>query len=190
MKKSIVVAVLGMFAVLASAGVPGVKVTQEDGFVDLEFKVRRVEQLQDGARSVVVHGDLDGKPVGFAVEFRRNWKRRQIEGTADSVYWGSARFVSTGGDTDRFVEALARMYGMAAGHRLAKLSVDAEVVGLKNDPADMASAPTRMKFFFQGDGSDAQYSEVFIHTDLVQGILHFNEKDLEYRAPLVKNLAK
>ena len=36
----------------------------------------------------------------------------------------------------------------------------------------------------------AQYGEIFIHTDLKRGILYFNEKDVEYRAPLLRNLAK
>lgn len=62
--------------------------------------------------------------------------------------------------------------------------------GLADDPALMPTAPTRMKFFFQGDGSEAQYSEVFINTDLQRGVLQFSEKDQEYRTPLVGNLAK
>ncbi|MGW8392978.1 hypothetical protein [Pseudoduganella sp. HUAS MS19] len=190
MKKSITAAILGASAIIAQAAAPAVKVTQEDGFVDLEFPVQKVEQLKDGTRSVVVQGSLGGKPAGFAVEFHPAWKRRQLEGSEDAIYWGTGRFVSTGGDTDRFVEALARLYGVPGGLRQAKASVDAEVVGLNTDPAAMASAPTRMKFFFQGDGSEAQYSEVFIHTDLKRGILYFNEKDLDYRAPLLKNLAK
>ncbi len=183
-------ALLGAAAVAVNAAAPAVRVTQEEGFVDLQFRVQKVELLEDGTRSVVVQGSLDGKSVGFAVEFRPNWKRKQLDGSEDSVYWGSGRLVSTGGDTDRFVDALARLYGAPGGLRQAKASVDAEVVGLMTDPAAMASAPTRMKFFFQGDGSEAQYSEVFIHTDLKQGVLHFNEKDVEYRAPLLKNLAK
>ena len=62
--------------------------------------------------------------------------------------------------------------------------------GLGSDPALMLTAPTRMKFFFQGDGSEAQYSEVFIHADLPRGVLRFEEKDLDYRTPLVVNLAQ
>ncbi|KQZ32595.1 hypothetical protein [Duganella sp. Root1480D1] len=190
MKKSIMATILGAAAFAANAAAPAVKVTQEEGFVDFAFPVQKVEQLQDGTRSVAVHGSLGGQPVGFAVEFHPNWKRKQIEGSQASVYWGTGRFMSTGGDTDRFIDALARLYGVAGGLHQAKASVDAEVVGLDADPAAMASAPTRMKFFFQGDGSQGQYSEVFINADLKRGILYFNEKDVDYRAPLVRNLAK
>ncbi|WP_426162113.1 hypothetical protein [Pseudoduganella sp. R-34] len=190
MKKSIVTAAQGVPAVASHAAAPEVKVVQEEGFVDFEFPVQKVEQLKDGTRCVVVLGSLDGQPLGFAVEFHPNWEARQLDGSEQWVYWGSGRFVSTGGDTDRFVAALARLYGLDAAGRQAKASVEAEVVGLGSDPALMHTAPTRMKFFFQGDGSEAQYSEVFIHADLPRGVLRFEEKDLDYRTPLVGNLAQ
>jgi len=190
LKKSIIAAALGAFAIVSHAAAPAVKVAKEEGFVDLEFPVQKIEQLKDGTRSVVVQGSLDGQAIGFAIEFHPNWKAKRLEGSEQSVYWGTGRFVSTGGDTDRFVVALARLYGLGAAGRQAKASVEAEVVGLGSDPAHMTAAPTRMKFFFQGDGSEGQYSEVFINTDLQRGVLQFNEKDLDYRTPLVGNLAK
>jgi len=190
LKKPIIAVVLGAFAIVSDAAAPAVKVAKEEGFIDLELPVQKVEQRKDGTRSVVVQGSLDGQAIGFAVEFRPNWKAKRLDGSGQSVYWGSGRFVSTGGDTDRFVAALARLYGLRAADRQAKSSVEAEVVGLADDPALMPTAPTRMKFFFQGDGSEAHYSEVFINTDLQRGVLQFNEKDQEYRTPLVGNLAK
>jgi len=189
LKKPIIAVILGAFAIISHAAAPDVKVAREGGFVDFEFPVQKVEQLKDGTRSVVVQGNLDGQAIGFAVEFHPNWKAKRLDGSEQSVYWGTGRFVSTGGDTDRFVAALARLYGLRSD-RQAKASVEAEVVGLADDPALMPTAPTRMKFFFQGDGSEAQYSEVFINTDLQRGVLQFNEKDQEYRTPLVGNLAK
>ena len=183
-------AILCAAAFAANAAAPAVKFTQEEGFVDFQFPVQKVEQLKDGTRSVVVQGSLDGQAVGFAVEFHPNWKRKQIDGSEDSVYWGTGRLLCTGGDTDRLVSVVARLFGGAGARTQAKARVDAEVVGLKTDPAAMESVPTRMKFFFQGDGSEAQYGEIFIHTDLKRGILYFNEKDVEYRAPLLRNLAK
>ena len=183
-------AILGACAIASHAAAPAVKVIKDEGFVDLEFPVRKVEQLKDGSCSVLVQGSLDGQSLGFAVEFHPVWKPQLLEGTDQTVYWGTGRFVSTGADTDRFVEALGRLYGMDAGQRRANASVAAEVVVLANDPAQMAVLQTRMKFFFQGDGSEAQYSEVFISTDLPRGVLQFNEKDVEYRKPLLGNLAK
>ena len=46
----------------------------------------------------------------------------------------------------------------------------------------------RMKFFFNPDGEEALYSEVFINIDLSEKRLEFNEKDNDYRAPLLRSL--
>jgi hypothetical protein len=40
------------------------------------------------------------------------------------------------------------------------------------------------------DGPEELYSEVFVNVELKRNVLEFNEKDPEYRGPLVKSLSK
>lgn len=88
MKKFIMAALLGAAAVAVNAAAPAVRVTQEEGFVDLQFRVQKVELLEDGTRSVVVQGSLDGKSVALPSSFVRT-------GNASSLT--AARILSIGG---------------------------------------------------------------------------------------------
>ena len=62
------------------------------------------------------------------------------------------------------------------------------MVGLASNPEQLEVSPCRMKFFFNPDGEEELYSEVFINIDLSEKRLEFNEKDNAYRAPLLRSL--
>jgi hypothetical protein len=66
--------------------------------------------------------------------------------------------------------------------------VYAQVVGLACNPEQLEVSPCKMKFFFNPDGDEDLYSEVFINIDLAAKKLEFNEKDNDYRAPLLRSL--
>ena len=169
---------------------PDAELTQEEGFVDITFRVLKHVKQSDGALRIYVRGKLQERKVGFAIDILPAWKKSAIENTDQFFYWGDARFIRTGEETDEFISALSHLYGLKVVSRKAKVNVPAQVVGLANDPALILSEPTKMKFFFNPDGEENLYSEVFINVDLRSSILQFNEKDMEYRMPLVSSLSE
>jgi len=166
------------------------KVIQEEGFVDFTLPLTEFTKQKSGEMSLETRADLNGTKVGFKVEFLAKWEPQQIEETDDYLYWGNAKFISLGKDTDNFINHLAKLYGLGKVKEKALKSIDIQVVGIVCNPQDMDKEPTRMKLFFNPSGEEDLYSEVFLNVDKENGILCFNEKDNDYRAPLIKSLTK
>lgn len=162
----------------------------EDGFVDMTLSIAKYEKLTDGRARLVIQNTLDEKRVGFVIELMPTWKAQKIENTEAYFYWGHAEITGTGEASNNFLAALSKLYGLAGSKRAFGTKVAAQVAGLANDPARLESEPIKMKFFFNSDGPEELYSEVFINVDLKRKILEFNEKDPDYRDALVKSLSK
>ncbi|MCL1115572.1 hypothetical protein L2703_18580 [Shewanella basaltis] len=169
---------------------PEVIVAQEDGFVDLQFKISSLKKLQSGNTEFVVKGTLNHKNVGFAIELLPNWDPKKIEGFEQPFCWGAAIFKETGPETSAFIVALSNLYGNQIKHAEAHPFVPAEAVGLACNPEDILNTPCKMKLFFNSDSDESLYSEVFLNVDVSAKILELNEKDNEYRVPLIKSLTK
>jgi hypothetical protein len=144
---------------------PAAVLGTEDGFVDLTLSISKYEKQKNGIARFLIKNTLDGKRIGFVIELHPTWKAQKIEN----------------------VDAL---YGLPTTNLTFLTRVNAQVVGLANDPANIENQPIKMKFFLNSDGPDELYSEVFVNVDLKRRVLEFNEKDPEFRGALVKSLSK
>ena len=167
---------------------PAVVIGEEEGFVDLAFTISSSKKLESGSYEIVVKGNLKGDKVGFAIELLPSWKPQEVEGIEDAFYWGEAFFRNTGSDSETFIKSLASLYGATLSNATVPDRVHAQVVGLACNPEQLEVSPCKMKFFFNPDGEEDLYSEVFINIDLAAKRLEFNEKDNGYRAPLLRSL--
>ncbi|MEO3737674.1 hypothetical protein [Shewanella baltica] len=167
---------------------PEVIVGEEDGFVDLTFTISNSKKLESGSYQVVVKGNLKGDKVGFAIEILPSWNPQAVEGIDDAFYWGEAFFRNTGSESENFIKSLATLYGATVNDVSVPEKVYAQVVGLACNPEKIDELPCKMKFFFNPDGEEDLYSEVFINIDTVAKELEFNEKDNDYRVPLLRSL--
>jgi hypothetical protein len=167
-----------------------VVVGEEDGFVDLTFQNIESKSTNNGNNEYFAKGILNDSKVGFSIEFLPEWKPQDVEGIDEAFYWGEANFKTTGSDTKNFLSVLATLYGAELKEFEIPNSVYAQVVGLACNPKEIAHKPCKMKFFFNPDGDEELYSEVFINIDLEAKTLEFNEKDNDYRAPLLRSLLK
>jgi hypothetical protein len=157
----------------------------DDGFVDLTFALER-----RSAREFVAHGTHRGVAVAFAVALGGEWDRS--EGGGITLICGRAVLCSVGARSDAFMRALAGLYGIDEPGASMLTAVEVEAVALGGDPQRLEDGPVRIKLFFnsKGDVSDAFYAEVFLNLDVASGRLGFNEKDHDYRRPLLGALTK
>ena len=169
---------------------PEVLVGKEYGFVDLQFKISSLKNLQSGNMEFVVKGTLNHIKVGFAIELLPKWEPKKVEGLEQPFYWGNAIFKETGPETSAFLLALSNLYGNQLKHAEAHPFVSAEAVGLACNPEDILNTPCKIKLFFNSESDESLYSEIFLNVDVAAKILELNEKDNEYRLPLIKSLTK
>lgn len=164
----------------------------EDGFVDLTF---RIVDLKKDRRHYQFHlaASHNKKVVGLDVVLVRG-----IQGGFNSkmnlvkkhVYREGVRFLRSGAESDRLIAALSKLYGLK---KSPKKMVDEEsftAIALHQGRLDIDREPVKIKLF----GKDTEefglelYNESFFNVDLVNSFVFWNEKDQEYRKPLVKAL--
>ena len=56
------------------------------------------------------------------------------------------------------------------------------------NPSDLDAGPTKIKLFFESEAED-RYAEVFLNIDVRARSIELNEKDPDYRRPVVSALS-
>jgi len=169
---------------------PPVSFGEEGGFVDLTLSISKYEKIKNGNSHFIIKNTLNGTKVSFILVLMPTWKAQKIENSESIIYWGNAEIISNGEESNAFIYLLSKLYELPESDLTFVNNVSAQVVGLMNDPAHIETDLTKMKFFLNSDGPDELYSEFYINIDLKNKVLEFNEKDPEYRQPLVNSLAK
>lgn len=165
-----------------AADIADLKITKEEGFVDLDFTLADARPGFATALTGQARGKLNGEIVGFSIDILNNWKP-QTNGNY-TVYWGRVRFRSLGSESDKFVALLARLYGVKLDKAAMAPQVEFQAVSLEGDPMSPKRGPVKMKLFFEGK-SESTYAEVYTNVDLNRGRLEFHEKDSGYRSAVI-----
>lgn len=164
------------------------RVSDEEGFVDIDLPLRSTSVGSGGEIRVEARGQVDGVILGLAVVLYPQWQEQRREGDCFSLFWGKGAFERTGPESDRFLKCISDRYGLPApGPMLKRLT--AEVVGLDSDPSRAGSSGAHMKFFLHTDNQE-RYAEVFVNVNVEESMLEFHEKDPDYRRPLVRALGE
>ena len=167
---------------------------EEEGFVDCVFAVSNVKE-NEGRYSFHVTAEHDGTVVGMDVDVVTG-----IQGAFDGdmnlirehVYHEGVVFRRSGPESDDLVRVIAGLYGQS----LAPLKMtDVETftaIPLHQGAIDMTREAVKIKVF----GRDAEscpaedYYESYFNLDMPNGLVYWNEKDPEYREPLIRGLTQ
>lgn len=112
-----------------------------------------------------------------------------VVGALDGDRKGVA-FRSTGEESNRFIRALADLYKVRAPVSAMKAQAFADAAVLSGDLTAMQSERIDIKVFFSADGPESDYAELYVNIDPMNHVLEIHEKDPEYRANVIKALAK
>lgn len=173
-------------------GLPCLAQFCEEGFVDCVFKVQNLEH-EAGHYHFDLRGSFDGQPVGLRVRlisevgpgFDADMQLIQAH-----VYRKGVVLSSLGIETERFISALASLYEMPVSEVAPTATETLTVVALQQQDTGLADGPMRLKLFGQDDdAADAgRYYESFFNVDLPAGFVYWNEKDMDYREPMLMAL--
>ena len=177
----------GYVSIMAAEKLSALKITNEEGFFDITFKVTKVNQETDGSFDITALSEHEGQAVGFRLKIWNKWKKTPIKDINSHFYWGKGEFHNTGLPTNNLIKLLAKLYEKKALRNSRKI-IPVHIVGLANDPSQLLREPTKMKFFLDSDNESTE-SQVYINTDIKQGIIEFNEKDFEFRELLLRSLS-
>lgn len=166
----------------------------EEGFVDCVFRiVERSESVK--SYRLRLQATYSGEVVGMDVEVAKNIQSgfdAEMNLKKENVYRQGVVFIRTGPESDRLINALAKLYGVQDNKRQMRLEETFTAIALHQEPLQMEQQLVKIKIFGRdGEPFDEQaYYESFLNLDLKEGFVFWNEKDPDYRKPLIQGLSQ
>jgi hypothetical protein len=166
----------------------------EEGFVDCTFRIAEMSSDAERHRLRLV-ASHDGVEVGLSVVVRRGIRggfNPDLELIQDHVYRSAVEFLRSGPESDELISVLAGLYGEPAQRLRMVDAISFTGIALHQDDVDMEIEPIKIKLFGRDSDEEIErdeYFESFFNLDLVSGFVFWNEKDPDYRVPLIRGLS-
>ncbi|EHR7166259.1 MULTISPECIES: hypothetical protein [Vibrio harveyi group] len=175
-------------------GYPILDQFSEEGFIDCVLKIKNLKET-DNLYKFDLRASYNGNELGFKVEVVKGIKSgfdSEMCLIQERVYKKGVKFLRSGSESDNLLIVLAELYGFSE----VSLRMSAEEtftgIALHQGEIDMTSEPVKIKLFGKDQDEDLEenYFESFFNLDLKNGFVFWNEKDQEYRLPLIRGLSE
>ena len=174
-------------------GLPIIDQFSEEGFVDCVFGI---SNLTRRGKHYAFHlgASHGGKALGLDVRVVKGIKagfNSRMELGKGRVYRAAVQLRRSGAESDRLISTISKLYGLGASRRRMVASESFTGIALHQGSLDVETEPVKIKIFGNdGQGADpGDYYESFFNLDLAAGFVFWNEKDQDYREPLVRSLS-
>jgi hypothetical protein len=166
----------------------------EEGFVDCVFLIRDLAETPDHYK-FHLQASLSDSVLGMDVELVKNIKsgfNSDMSLINENVYRNGVTFKRSGEESDRLVVKLAQLYGLKIKPIKMVDIVSFTGIALHEGEINLESEPVKIKLF--GNDSDTntedEYYESYFSIDLANGFVYWNEKDQEYRKPMIRDISQ
>ncbi len=167
---------------------PQIMAKAAEGFVDLSFAMDSRKQDPDLGERLVAVGQDGDRPVSFAIVIEPGWKDVKFEGLDIPTYQGGIVIESLGQASDALVQAIDRLYVTKAGAHRMQRATRFTGISLGGNPSRLDAGPAKIKLFFESE-AEGRYAELFLNIDVQAKSIELNEKDEDYRRPVVLALS-
>ena len=176
-----------------SEGNPILDQFSEEGFVDLTFRLTNLVR-EDAEFRFHITASYKDSTVGLDVVVVRNIQGgfdAEMELVSEHVYRPGVRFRRSGPESDRLISAISELYGAPEPPQKMVAEETFTAIALHQGPLNLEQESVKLKIFGKdGDPFDEDsYYESFFHVDIPNGFIFWNEKDPDYRQPLLKALS-
>ena len=178
-------------------GLPILDQFSEEGFVDLVFRISNFEADEVKYRFHLA-ASHNAQEVGMNVEmvkgiqggFRED-ENEELQLVQEHVYHDGVEFAHSGVDSDELISVIGSLYELTSDRLRMVENRSFTAIALHDGPLDFDKQLVNIKLF-ANDGeecSEEEYFECFFNVDFANGVVYWNEKDQDYREPLIKGLS-
>jgi hypothetical protein len=165
-----------------------------EGFSDIFLTIIN-EHKNDSSFTYIGKGLYKGRIVGLKFEVASNIPYGITDGGQVNSKYGfvseGIKFISIGQESDELLKALSELYNVQTQRSFSKKAITATIFSLNKTAADFEkNAYYKFKLFFNEDGDDDSYAELYFNIRTDEKIIELHEKDQEYRQPLVNALSE
>jgi hypothetical protein len=179
---------------LAANGLPVIDQFSEEGFVDLVFQIAGLKSDKAQYRFHLA-ASHENRVVSMDVILVKGIKGgfgSNMDLVKEHVYRKGVRFLRSGEESDLLISAVGKLYGAGV---TPKKMIDEETftaIALHQGDLDLENENVKLKLFGRdGEPFDENaYFESFFNIDLSNGFVNWNEKDPDYREPLLRAMGK
>ncbi len=166
----------------------------EEGFVDCVLRIVDLVETDTHYRFRMV-GSYNGELVGVRVAVVKGIEAgfdEKMNLNQKHVYKKGVIFFRSGPESDRLISAISELYGNPKKNLRMVDEESFTAIALHQGKIAISEEPIKIKLFGRDSppSSDDQYYESFFNLDLKNRLVFWNEKDQEYRTPLVHGLSK
>jgi hypothetical protein len=119
----------------------------------------------------------------------KSWTEGRLGGTDIQTFQGVVTVQQSTDKVHNFANTLDRRYKTNLRPVPAARPTVFSAISLEGDPGRLESGPTKLKLFYEPDSED-RYAEAFLNIDLAHRVAEFAEKDMDYRANIVRAFAE
>jgi hypothetical protein len=175
------------------AGNPILDQFSEEGFVDFTFRIVDLKRDRKHYRFHLA-ASHNKKTVGLNVVLVRGIKsgfNAKMNLVKKHNYRPGVRFLRSGPESDRLIATISKLYGLRKSPKKMAEEETFTAIALHQGRLVFEREPVKLKLFGGDDEpiDPAVYYESFFNVDLANGFVFWNEKDPEYRKPLVQALS-
>ena len=166
------------------------KMDTSEGFVDIYLTIIN-ETTTDTSHIYIAKGLYNGKIVGFQFDVKSNMingitSEGEIN-TKEGFNRNAVKIASLGQESDEFLKGLAELYKISTKRVFTKSKISTTAFSLNQNTADLNKGNYyKFKLFFNEDGDEETYAELFFNIDTDKNIIELHEKDPDYRIPLIR----
>lgn len=177
---------------LGNNGLPVIDQHSEEGFVDLTFQIT---MLTDDGNHYRFHiaASHDNCELGLDVILVKGIKScfdGNMELINDHIYRLGVRFIRSGLESDRLIAAIRKFYGADDAPQKMVAEESFTAIALHQGELDFENDCIKLKLFGRdGEPIDEDaYYESYFNVDMANRLIYWNEKDPDYRQPLLAAL--
>lgn len=167
------------------------RINPEDGWNDIFLKIVK-DQKTDSSHIYTVKGLYKEQTVGLQIEVNSSIGAGIVDGKPNvnsGIARQSVHIRSMGAESDAFVKALAELYGHPTTKAFRQQPLSVTAFSLNETPVNLdKDGYYKLKLFLEEYDEDL-YSEIFLNINTEKKEIEINEKDWEYRRPIIELLS-
>lgn len=158
-----------------------------DGFVDVPLSIIDCKE-SDGYIEYNTSATVNNDTIGVIVKLKKGIPPGFVNGEPKNIFLKEGIiFISKGKESDNLLRFLSEKYDLKNNNLSLKDSQIFTCANLNQEKPNYKSGESSFKIFLEGE---EDYAELFVNFNFTKEIIYLNEKDEEYREPLIKLLKK
>ncbi|MGS2761839.1 hypothetical protein [Sinomicrobium sp. M5D2P9] len=164
------------------------RIGPKEGFVDIFLKI--IEDAKtDTSHIYIAKGLYKNKTVGLQIEVSSEISAGIIEdeiASKNRFILNGVQLKSIGQESDELVRALAELYEQPTDKEFTEKVVSATAFSLNDKSVNLDKSDYyKLKLFFE-ENDENLYSEIYLNINTDKREIELQEKDEEYREPIIK----